>query len=66
LAASLIKVYQTDGNANDDPWTQINDELQHILNDNSAFMSLSTLFFTLVTYAIHEVTHVTAPLSRRR
>ena len=33
--AASIKVYQTDGNANDDPWTQINDELQHILNDNS-------------------------------
>jgi kumamolisin len=31
-----IKVYQTDGNANDDPWTQVNDELQHILNDNTA------------------------------
>ncbi len=34
--AATIKVYQTDGNANDDPWTQINDELQHILNDNTA------------------------------
>src|SRR5258708_15737036 len=35
-SAASIKVYQTDGNANDDPWTQINDELQHILNDNTA------------------------------
>src|SRR5258708_17009447 len=34
--AATIKTYQTDGNANDDPWTQINDELQHILNDNTA------------------------------
>src|SRR5260370_12049372 len=34
--AASIKVYQTDGNANDDPWTQVNDELQHILNDNTA------------------------------
>jgi len=25
-SAASIKVYQTDGNANDDPWTQINDE----------------------------------------
>ncbi len=33
--AASIKVYQTDGNAGDDPWTQINDELQHILNDNT-------------------------------
>jgi subtilase family serine protease len=33
--AATIKVYQTDGNANDDPWTQVNDELQHILNDNA-------------------------------
>src|SRR6266566_5709625 len=34
--AASIKVYQTDGNTNDDPWTQVNDELQHILNDNTA------------------------------
>jgi kumamolisin len=30
-AASIV-VYQTDGNANDDPWTQVNDELQQIIN----------------------------------
>ena len=29
-----IVVYQTDGNANDDVWARINDELQQILNDN--------------------------------
>jgi len=34
--AASIKVYQTDGNTNDDPWTHVNDELQHILNDNTA------------------------------
>jgi len=34
--AASIKVYQTDGNADDDTWTQVNDELQHILNDNTA------------------------------
>ena len=34
--AASIKVYQTDGNASDDPWTQVNDELQHILTDNTA------------------------------
>jgi len=34
--AASIKVYQTDGNANDDPWTQVNDELQHILDENTA------------------------------
>jgi len=34
--AATIKAYQTDGNTNDDPWTHINNELQHILNDNSA------------------------------
>jgi kumamolisin len=34
--AASIKVYQTDGNANDDPWTQINDELQRIIDDNTA------------------------------
>ncbi len=33
-AASLV-VYQTDGNANDDPWTQVNDELQQIINANT-------------------------------
>lgn len=33
--AASIKVYQTDGNG-DDPWTQVNDELQHILDDNTA------------------------------
>src|SRR6266853_3733961 len=34
--AASIKMYQTDGNANDDPWTQINDELQRIIDDNPA------------------------------
>src|SRR5260370_41722825 len=34
--AASIKVYQTDGNANDDPWTQVNDELQRIIDDNTA------------------------------
>jgi subtilase family serine protease len=33
--ASSIKVYQTDGNANDDTWTQVNDELQQMLNANT-------------------------------
>jgi kumamolisin len=33
--ASSIKVYQTDGNANNDTWTQVNDELQHIIDDNT-------------------------------
>jgi kumamolisin len=33
--SSSIKVYQTGGNASDDPWTQVNDELQSILNDNT-------------------------------
>jgi subtilase family serine protease len=35
-SAATIKVYQTDGNANDDLWTQVNDELQHILDDNTS------------------------------
>jgi kumamolisin len=34
--AASIKVYQTNGNVDDDPWTQTNDELQHILDDNTA------------------------------
>jgi kumamolisin len=34
--ASTIKVYQTDGDASDDPWTQVNDELQHIIDDNTS------------------------------
>jgi kumamolisin len=34
--AASIKVYQTDGNANDDPWTNVNDELQRIIDDNTA------------------------------
>ena len=34
--ASSIKVYQTDGNADNDTWTQVNDELQHIIDDNTA------------------------------
>ena len=29
------------------------------------FIALPTLFFTLFTYAIHEVTHITANPSRR-
>src|SRR5216683_6485783 len=33
--AASIKVYQTDGNANDDPWTQVNDELQKIIDTNT-------------------------------
>ncbi len=33
--AASIKVYQTDGNANNDTWTQVNDELQHIIDDNT-------------------------------
>jgi len=34
-AASIV-VYQTDGNANDDTWTQVNDELQQILDKNTS------------------------------
>src|SRR2546430_5791187 len=34
--AASIKVYQTDGNADNDTWTQVNDELQHIIDDNTA------------------------------
>ncbi len=30
-----IAVYQTDGNANDDTWAQVNDALQQILDDNT-------------------------------
>jgi kumamolisin len=33
-AASIV-VYQTDGNASDDPWTQVNDELQKIIDMNT-------------------------------
>ena len=33
--AASIKVYQTDGNG-DDPWTQVNDELQRIIDDNTS------------------------------
>ena len=33
--AASIKVYQTDGNADGDTWTQVNDELQHIIDDNT-------------------------------
>src|SRR3989440_51027 len=33
--AASIRVYQTDGNANDDTWTQVNNELQHLLEDNT-------------------------------
>jgi len=34
--AASIKVYQTDGNADNDTWTQVNDELQHIIDDNTS------------------------------
>src|SRR5438105_3963020 len=34
--AASIKVYQTDGNADTDTWTQVNDELQHLLDDTTA------------------------------
>src|SRR5205823_7536087 len=34
--AASIKVYQTDGNADTDTWTQVNDELQHIMDENTA------------------------------
>ncbi len=33
--ASSIKVYQTDGNADGDTWTQVNDELQQIIDSNT-------------------------------
>jgi len=33
--AATIAVYQTDGNASDDPWTQVNDELQKIIDTNT-------------------------------
>ncbi len=33
-AASIV-VYQTDGNANDDTWVHVNDELQKIIDDNT-------------------------------
>ncbi len=33
-AASIV-VYQTDGNASDDPWTRVNDELQKIIDTNT-------------------------------
>lgn len=36
LARSInIAVYQTDGNSGGDVWSQVNDELQQILNDNT-------------------------------
>ncbi|HBE28164.1 MAG TPA: hypothetical protein DDW25_04655, partial [Ktedonobacter sp.] len=36
LARSVnIVDYETDGNANGDVWTQVNDELQQIINDNT-------------------------------
>jgi kumamolisin len=36
LARSVtINDYETDGNANYDTWTQVNDELQQIINDNT-------------------------------
>jgi kumamolisin len=33
--AASIKVYQTDGTADNDTWTQVNDELQRIIDDNT-------------------------------
>ncbi len=33
-AASIV-VYQTDGNTSNDPWTQVNDELQKIIDTNT-------------------------------
>jgi kumamolisin len=33
--AASIKVYQTDGNGDNDTWTQVNDELQRIIDDNT-------------------------------
>lgn len=33
--AANIVVYQTDGNASDDVWTQVNDALQQIIDDNT-------------------------------
>src|SRR6266487_3360162 len=33
--ATSIKVYQTDGNADGDTWTQVNDELQQIIDTNT-------------------------------
>lgn len=32
--AANIVMYQSDGNANDDPWVRMNDELQQIIKDN--------------------------------
>src|SRR2546427_12058260 len=34
--AASIKVDQTDGKADNDTWTQMNDELQHIIDDNTS------------------------------
>src|SRR2546423_10812800 len=34
--AASIKVYQTDGNADNDTWTQVNDELQHLIDENTS------------------------------
>jgi kumamolisin len=34
--AASIKVYQTDGNADGDTWTQVNDALQRIIDDNTS------------------------------
>src|SRR5258706_928875 len=33
--SASINVYQTDGNADSDTWTQVNDELQQIMNANT-------------------------------
>ncbi len=35
-SAASIVVYQTDGNASDDPWVHVNDELQKIMDDNTS------------------------------
>jgi kumamolisin len=35
-SAASIVVYQTDGNANGDTWTQVNDELQKIIDNNTS------------------------------
>ncbi len=32
---TTLAVFQTDGNASDDPWTQVNDELQKIIDTNT-------------------------------
>lgn len=34
--AAAINIYQTDGNADGDTWTQVNDELQQIIDNNTS------------------------------